>query len=275
MISVIIPLYNKEPIIKRTIQSVLSQDFDNYEVIVVNDGSTDNSAEIVSSIKDSRIRLIEQENGGPSKARNTGIKNAHGEWLYFIDADDEMEHGALSHFEKLTKEHPNTDMFLGEISFFDGKNKRHGVEYEDGYVKNIFRDHFFCKLYHCSGSSLYKKSVCERFSNNEKIRRFEDLECLFRRYRECSLYLTHHSVAIINEEFASASRGRKDICEDFLGYLDFYGKSFWEKMCLYQLFLWERSYYPEQCRKLYPSLYKRLDYYIIYQFLMKTRKLWI
>jgi cellulose synthase/poly-beta-1,6-N-acetylglucosamine synthase-like glycosyltransferase len=64
MISVIIPLYNKGPIIEQSLQSVLSQDYDDFEVIVVNDGSTDKSAEIDKSIKDSRINLIEQKNGG-------------------------------------------------------------------------------------------------------------------------------------------------------------------------------------------------------------------
>lgn len=64
MISVIIPLYNKEPFIERSLQSVLTQDYDDFEVIVVNDGSTDKGAEIVKSINDSRINLIEQKNGG-------------------------------------------------------------------------------------------------------------------------------------------------------------------------------------------------------------------
>ena len=73
MISVVIPLYNKEAIIKKSIESVLTQDYDDFDVIVVNDGSTDNSVEIVKAIHDPRITLIEQENGGPSKARNTGV----------------------------------------------------------------------------------------------------------------------------------------------------------------------------------------------------------
>ena len=90
MISVIIPLYNKEQIIEKCIQSVLTQDYNDFEVVVVNDGSTDRSAEIVKRIDDSRVRLIEQENGGPSKARNTGVKNAKGEWIVFLDADDEF-----------------------------------------------------------------------------------------------------------------------------------------------------------------------------------------
>lgn len=88
MISVVIPLYNKEDCIKKTLDSVLNQSYKDFEVIVVDDGSTDKSAEIVASITDSRIRLITQRNGGPSAARNRGIKEANEEYVAFIDADD-------------------------------------------------------------------------------------------------------------------------------------------------------------------------------------------
>ena len=81
-ISVIIPLYNKENIINQCVDSILSQSFENFELIIVNDGSTDNSLEIVKSIHDDRIRIIEQKNGGPSKARNTGVKKANGDWIF-------------------------------------------------------------------------------------------------------------------------------------------------------------------------------------------------
>lgn len=282
MISIIIPLYNKEAIIECTLRSVLSQDYDDYEVIIVDDGSTDNSAAIAKRFIDSlspsneavRWTVIEQENGGPSKARNTGVKNSIGDWLYFIDADDEMESGCLSHFANIVNEHPEVDMFLGEVSLYNGKTKFIVNQYKEGVVKNIFKNHFLGCTFQCSGSSLYKRIVCEQFMYNEHIRRYEDLECLFRRYRECSIYLMHYPVAIINCEYASASNGRRDIKEDFLGHIDFKGKSFWEKMCLYQLFLGERPHYPEQCRKLYPSLYKRFDLYFIYQFLSRTKRLW-
>ena len=90
MISVVIPLYNKEASIKQALMSVLSQSYQEFEVVIVDDGSTDNSVAKVEEIQDSRIRLIRQENGGPSKARNTGVKNAKGEWILFLDADDEL-----------------------------------------------------------------------------------------------------------------------------------------------------------------------------------------
>lgn len=89
MISVIIPLYNKEQHIARTIRSVLSQTYQDFEIIIVNDGSTDNSVHEVTKISDSRIRLIHQPNGGVAAARNRGTEEAHAELIAFLDADDE------------------------------------------------------------------------------------------------------------------------------------------------------------------------------------------
>lgn len=88
MFSVVIPLYNKERSVKNTIESVLNQTFQDFEVIVVNDGSTDNSLEVVKSFNDERIRIINQKNSGVSSARNRGIKEAKYDWIAFLDADD-------------------------------------------------------------------------------------------------------------------------------------------------------------------------------------------
>ena len=74
-ISIIIPLYNKEQFINGTIQSILQQDFDDFEIVVINDGSKDGSCQVVNSIKDDRIHLFTQENQGVSATRNNGIKN--------------------------------------------------------------------------------------------------------------------------------------------------------------------------------------------------------
>lgn len=88
-VTVVIPLYNKAPHIARAINSVLSQTFRDFEIIVVDDGSTDNGAEIVQGFGDIRIRLIRQENLGVSAARNRGIEDAKAELIAFLDADDE------------------------------------------------------------------------------------------------------------------------------------------------------------------------------------------
>ena len=93
MISVIIPLYNNEKFIKPCLQSVINQSYKDIEIVIVNDGSTDNSLNIVEEIadRDNRIKIINQKNSGRSAARNIGIKNSSGDFLMFVDADDELE----------------------------------------------------------------------------------------------------------------------------------------------------------------------------------------
>lgn len=273
MISVVIPLYNKEPIIKKTLNSVLSQDYSDFEVVVVDDGSTDNSVAIVESIVGPRIRLIKQENGGPSKARNTGVKNAKGDWIVFLDADDELLPDALRYFAHIINTHTEVDMFLGEVLINNGNTEHLGVEYKNGLVKNPFKDHVLGRLYQCSGTTVYRKSIVEKYPFDERVRRYEDLQRIFKLYREYSLYLCHKPVAKVNIEFAAASRARKDIKEDFLGYLDFKGKSFWEKMALYAFYLGERDYYPEQCKKYYPWLYWRYDWLFLFKMIKMIAKL--
>ncbi len=90
LISVVVPAYNAEPFIERTLRSALHQSYTNIEVIVVNDGSTDNTKAIVEKVAaaDDRVRVLSIPNGGVAKARNTGIENAAGEFVAFLDADD-------------------------------------------------------------------------------------------------------------------------------------------------------------------------------------------
>ena len=98
LVSVIIPTYNREDLIKDAISTVLAQTYKNFEIIVVDDGSEDGTAEVVRGFGDERIKYIFQENSGVSAARNNGIKNASGEYVAFLDSDD------LWHPEKLEKQ---------------------------------------------------------------------------------------------------------------------------------------------------------------------------
>ncbi len=259
MISVIIPLYNKEQIIEKCIQSVLTQDYDDFEVVIVNDGSTDRSAEIVKRKDDSRIRLIEQENGGPSKARNIGVKNAKGDWIVFLDADDEFLLGALNYFRSLIRSHCIYDFFACPYYCNNGIKRQLHFQYQEGELRNPFKASYKGKFLPRAGAFICKKKLLLSNPFNEQIRRFEDLEMLYRLYHNARIYLGTTPVMVVNQEFAAASTGRKDIKEDFLGYLNFKGKTFWEKMCLYKFYLGERPYYKEQCKQLYPMLAKRLD----------------
>lgn len=115
MISIIIPLYNKEHCIRETLFSVLSQSYKDFEIVIVNDGSKDSSKEVVESIEDSRIRLINKENEGVSKARNRGIKEAKGEWVFFLDADDLMSEGCLQALVDLGNQYPQAKILSGNF----------------------------------------------------------------------------------------------------------------------------------------------------------------
>ena len=267
MISVVIPLYNKEQIIKKTIQSVLSQEYDDFEVVVVNDGSTDRSVEIVKGIDDNRIRLIEQENGGPSKARNTGVKNANGEWIVFLDADDELLPRALRKFYSLIEEHPTIGMFGCSYITNDGKNVVEPYKIRDGYYRNCYKVYVSTMYNYRTGCTIVRRDIALNNPFDESIWRYEDLECFFRMHRDCGMYLDHTVVFQQNISFCEASEGRTDIEEDFLGHLDFKGKSVWEKLALYKFYMWERNNYPNQCKKKYPLLYYRFDLYFICQFI--------
>ncbi len=116
MISVVIPLYNKEKSIVATLQSVLAQTYTDYEVIIVDDGSTDNSLNVVRSFvhsftDSSVIKIIRQSNAGVSAARNRGIEEAKGEYVAFLDGDDLWDKDFLKEMAKLIEEYPNKSIY--------------------------------------------------------------------------------------------------------------------------------------------------------------------
>ena len=113
--SVIIPLYNKEKFVENTLKSVLNQSFINFEVIIVNDGSTDASEEKVKQFNDDRIRYFSKENEGVSTARNYGITIAKSEYITFIDADDLWHPDFLQEMFQNINRFPNQKIFSGAI----------------------------------------------------------------------------------------------------------------------------------------------------------------
>ncbi len=101
LISIIIPIYNKEKELQRCLNSILNQTYKKIEIILVDDGSDDNSIDICKkNIRDKRVLLLQKENGGVSSARNLGIKNATGEWIMFVDPDDYVEHNIVEELYK-------------------------------------------------------------------------------------------------------------------------------------------------------------------------------
>ena len=110
--SVVIPLYNKEHYIAGTLRSVLTQTFLDYEVIVVDDGSTDHSLQACKEVRSDKIRVVQQVNQGVSAARNKGIELAAGEYICFLDADDTWHPDYLQNIETIVQKYPQSDIFV-------------------------------------------------------------------------------------------------------------------------------------------------------------------
>lgn len=125
MISVVIPLYNKGPYIARAVDSVLAQTVQNFEIIVVDDGSTDSGGDVVKKIDSPKIRLFQQKNYGVSAARNFGISQARGDLIAFLDADDEWKPKFLEAIIHLRKLFPQAGAFATAKEYFieDGSYK--------------------------------------------------------------------------------------------------------------------------------------------------------
>lgn len=182
MISVVIPLYNKEQSIASTLQSVLKQTYQDFEIVIVNDGSTDHSVEKVAKVTDPRIRLIHQKNAGVSAARNRGIEEAGGEYIAFLDADDEWKSNYLKIQYKLTQKYPECCVFACNYEFKDTQGKvtptiirKLPFKGEDGILSNYFEVSSCSHPPICSISIMVKKmqyNLLEVFLsvlNQEKI----------------------------------------------------------------------------------------------------------
>lgn len=123
LFSIVIPLYNKEGQIANTLRSVFTQTCTDYEIVIVNDGSTDGSAAAVEAIGDPRIRLIHQQNAGVSAARNRGIVEARGQYIALLDADDEWKPEYLATIAELIRRYPDCNVFATNYEFHDSKGK--------------------------------------------------------------------------------------------------------------------------------------------------------
>lgn len=116
-ISVIIPVYNVEKYIRQCLESVINQTYKNLEIIIVNDGTKDNSMKIVEEyLSDERIKIINKENGGLSSARNRGMEEATGEYIYFLDSDDWIE---LNTIEILVENSKGVDIVGANFFYWD------------------------------------------------------------------------------------------------------------------------------------------------------------
>jgi glycosyltransferase involved in cell wall biosynthesis len=169
-VSVVIPLYNKGPYIARALTSVLTQTFQDFEVIVVDDGSTDDGAEVVRGFDDPRIRLIQQENQGVSAARNRGIEAARAELVAFLDADDEWMAGHLETIIRLRRNASEAGLYA--TSYIESLSKKRmkrprfaaiPPEPWEGLVPNYFKSCTYGDALVCSSTACIPKHILTKF----------------------------------------------------------------------------------------------------------------
>jgi len=179
-VSVIVPVYGVEKYIAATISSVLAQTYDNFELLIVNDGSPDKSEEICASFTDHRIKIIRQENGGVCAARNTGITAAQGEYLAFLDGDDlwmpEKLEKHVEHLDSL----PTIGVSFSRSAFVDEAGQPLGI-YQMPKLRDITPEIILCRNPIGNGSTpVIRKEVFTNLRFDEELHHFEDVECWLR-----------------------------------------------------------------------------------------------
>lgn len=158
--SVIIPLYNAERYIEECLNSILKQSYDSYEIIIVNDGSEDNSLKIIEERfgYNDKIKIINQKNSGVSVARNRGLEECKGDWVIFLDADDWIEYNALLKIKKIIEKNKKIDLFITDC-IIDGDNL-------------LKQDHI------CSKFELYESIISINYSRFKYNNKYLNNRCI-------------------------------------------------------------------------------------------------
>lgn len=236
--SVIIPLYNKEHCIVRTIDSVLNQTYDDFEVIVVDDGSTDNSLKIVSTIKDERIKILSKINEGVSIARNYGVEHSKGEYICFLDADDEWETNFLESMSEAIQKFPSYGFFSCPIA-----TRKNGEEkiYRISSNSTLFVIEDYCmtflknrKTICCVGSVCVKKSFfIEAGMFPPRVKRGEDHDLWLRLACNKKVVYTTKTKMIYNLDAENNSRSSYNSYKESFPYWKWYNYPYFRKNSLF------------------------------------------
>lgn len=175
IISIIMPCYNQEKYIGEAVDSVLSQTFTNWELIIVDDGSTDDSYSIMKDYagRDERITCYRQDNAGPSKARNHGVKYANGKYLLFFDSDDKLASTYLEKGVQYMEANENCTVFYPRVQYFGSRNDEEQLRYTS-YKSLLCKSSILC-------TSVLRKKDFDRIGGfDESMKGFEDWEMFIR-----------------------------------------------------------------------------------------------
>lgn len=245
MISIIIPLYNKANIIERTIQSVLSQSYKDFEIVVVDDGSTDESKDIVLSIKDSRIKYLYKENGGVSSARNFGLYNAKGEWIMFLDSDDFLCEESLSIYS-LIIDKQGFDIIVGNFYKIEGRHKYLYSSYKlkSGIYFKPTKELWLKRIYCRPGNFLVKKEKLQTLDlYDENLSYSEDTDFCIRLISTSIMYYIDKPIMMYIKYAEGASMRIHPWNKDFVSKINkSYIQDIYTKLFIYEYLLFESRY---------------------------------
>lgn len=180
MISVVIPLYNKEKSIAKTLESVLAQSYTDYEVIVVDDGSTDKSREVVEPfiIDDLRFKILTKPNGGVSSARNFGIEKSRGDYAAFLDGDDLWDKDFLKEMVLLIQDYPGKSIYgLGCAQIYKDEIP---AENENTYFRGVTEWNWNTMAYSGSSACVNKQDAIEVGLFDTRMTHGEDVDMWWR-----------------------------------------------------------------------------------------------
>ncbi len=177
LISIIMPCFNGEKYIESAINSILAQSYVPIELIIIDDGSTDNSKEVIQSFGD-KVQYYYQPNGGPSKARNLGVKIAKGDYIGFLDADDLMNENMLAKCISIFGEYPETEIVWTKYQIvYEANVPRYGIRIgEDNTIHTTYL-----------GSALYRRKVFDKIGLLDEQLRFSEDTDWWKRAMEAKL----------------------------------------------------------------------------------------
>ena len=230
-ISIIVPVYNGEKYLKRCINSLISQTYKNIEIIIINDGSTDETINICKSYSDRRIKLVNNTNHGVSYSRNDGIKKSTGDYITFIDADDWIESDCIENNVRILKKYNSLDVLRYNYKVIGGKAFATNNIYElsnklvsKSDFNNKFYMHFISDIENipCLVMLLFiKKEIIKKISFNEDLTMMEDVDFYFKIFKECNtLYFSTDALYNYYVNNDSVTHSKKLFLKNILGTLD-------------------------------------------------------
>lgn len=229
-LTIIIPTYNAEDCVKRVLSSVKNQSVDNWEVILIDDGSEDRTVAFAKEYADGdgRIRIIEKENGGVSSARNCGIKYLDKEWVLFLDADDELPLDALEKYEKMLENNSNIDFIAGGIEKISSRKKVNFTfdlieivrDKNKNYALNVLNEIAYGTVW----GKLFKTAIIKdnQLWFNENLSHAEDLVFVYQylQYVRCPDRLEATIYRYYVNDFSATKRFNEKIPEAYLDALN-------------------------------------------------------